>query len=366
MAPGAGTAQQPSQQPAGHVNVGANANLNANVNAQDPIQTLKDIGRTLAQLGISVEAAVNAGLLGGLSASDVRIVAEAHKEAALQLLTRPQAGSGDTNHTAAPAPVNHHQHYASSSVVGPDSSRASLYSQSFNANPATLSSGGSVGSAGSARFNPALVHPTTQTSGGASAPMPSSPAGSVGGVSVASAPALPVRQNTFATEDAEAEAEVDELSNIDTDCLDSLLQDEIEEKDDQRNYTVKKKNSIDEAAIAAKVETIKATSFDAGQYGFFGPPATSAQKGAESNKDEPEKAQHIEESGLLGALEGEAEEGDAQGESAENLGTKLSDLLQSKLKVEGGNGALPGGGNQPANEDAFGHYLAGLRLGTGF
>lgn len=46
----------------------------------DPIQTLQDIGRTLAQLSISVEAAVNAGLLGGLSASDVRIVAEAHRQ----------------------------------------------------------------------------------------------------------------------------------------------------------------------------------------------------------------------------------------------------------------------------------------------
>jgi TPP-dependent indolepyruvate ferredoxin oxidoreductase alpha subunit len=35
----------------------------------DPIQTLQDIGKTLAQLNITVEAAVNAGLLGGLSAS---------------------------------------------------------------------------------------------------------------------------------------------------------------------------------------------------------------------------------------------------------------------------------------------------------
>jgi hypothetical protein len=38
----------------------------------DPIQVLQDIGRTLAQLGITVEAAVNAGLLGGLSASGAR------------------------------------------------------------------------------------------------------------------------------------------------------------------------------------------------------------------------------------------------------------------------------------------------------
>lgn len=42
-------------------------------------QNLQDIGKTLAQLGISVEGAVNAGLLGGLSASDVRVVAESHR-----------------------------------------------------------------------------------------------------------------------------------------------------------------------------------------------------------------------------------------------------------------------------------------------
>ncbi len=34
---------------------------------------LTEIGRTLAQLGITVENAVNAGLLGGLSAADIRV-----------------------------------------------------------------------------------------------------------------------------------------------------------------------------------------------------------------------------------------------------------------------------------------------------
>lgn len=47
--------------------------------AANPIQTLQEIGRTLSTLGITVEVAVNAGLLGGLSATDVRIVAEAHR-----------------------------------------------------------------------------------------------------------------------------------------------------------------------------------------------------------------------------------------------------------------------------------------------
>lgn len=47
--------------------------------AANPVQTLQEIGRTLSMLGITVEVAVNAGLLGGLSATDVRIVAEAHR-----------------------------------------------------------------------------------------------------------------------------------------------------------------------------------------------------------------------------------------------------------------------------------------------
>lgn len=47
--------------------------------AVNPVKTLQEIGRTLSELGITVEVAVNAGLLGGLSASDVRIVAEAHR-----------------------------------------------------------------------------------------------------------------------------------------------------------------------------------------------------------------------------------------------------------------------------------------------
>lgn len=41
---------------------------------------VQDIGRTLAQLNITVDSAVNAGLLGGLSASDVRIVGDAHSQ----------------------------------------------------------------------------------------------------------------------------------------------------------------------------------------------------------------------------------------------------------------------------------------------
>lgn len=45
-----------------------------------PHRPPQDIGRTLAQLNITVDSAVNAGLLGGLSASDVRIVGDAHNQ----------------------------------------------------------------------------------------------------------------------------------------------------------------------------------------------------------------------------------------------------------------------------------------------
>jgi hypothetical protein len=55
---------------------GADSRTNGITN---PIHTLQEIGKTLFNLGISVEGAVNAGLLGGLSASDVRVVVEAYR-----------------------------------------------------------------------------------------------------------------------------------------------------------------------------------------------------------------------------------------------------------------------------------------------
>eukprot|EP00887_Chlorella_sp_A99_P000842 scaffold5.g842.t1 len=73
----------------------------------DPIQTLQDIGKTLAQLNITVEAAVNAGLLGGLSASDVKIVAEAHRqemEAAAHAAAAAAAPGGGAPGAPASAP----------------------------------------------------------------------------------------------------------------------------------------------------------------------------------------------------------------------------------------------------------------------
>ena len=69
---------------------------------------LQDIGKTLAQLNITVEAAVNAGLLGGLSASDVKIVAEAHRNEMDAARAGPPTGvapgAADVAAAASPGP----------------------------------------------------------------------------------------------------------------------------------------------------------------------------------------------------------------------------------------------------------------------
>ena len=108
--------------------------------AVNPMQTLQEIGRTLSELGITVEVAVNAGLLGGLSASDVRIVADAHR-VENELKGLGAAGHGDH-------------------------------------------SGDTHGNNGRVRFTPpGSAEPHSPNKGIASAPVPSSPAWSVGSLS---------------------------------------------------------------------------------------------------------------------------------------------------------------------------------------
>ena len=108
--------------------------------AVNPMQTLQEIGRTLSELGITVEVAVNAGLLGGLSASDVRIVADAHR-VENELKGLGAAGHGDH-------------------------------------------SGDTHGNNGRMRFTPpGSAEPHSPNKGIASAPAPSSPAWSVGSLS---------------------------------------------------------------------------------------------------------------------------------------------------------------------------------------
>ena len=126
-------------------------------------QNLQDIGKTLAQLGISVEGAVNAGLLGGLSASDVRVVAESHR-LACERVSFPNNGNGVSAAPAFPGVVK---------------------SQSF---------------------------------GNLSAPSPSSPVGSIGNVSSASLPVntqqsalSPTSKSTSIAEDDHEQALLDQI-----------------------------------------------------------------------------------------------------------------------------------------------------------
>jgi hypothetical protein len=176
----------------------------------NPIQTLQDIGKTLSNLGISVEAAVNAGLLGGLSAADVRIVSDAHRMISDNKILegdKSNLNSSMSNHIASYM-KEHGSHLARSNSVP----------------------------------------------GNASAPAPGSPAGSVGGMSTAS---LPVHLNLAPTSPVEKKTTLED---------DSLLDQLLESSNEQQGVV---KNPVDEEWVKAKVESSMAN-FDAGQYGFFG------------------------------------------------------------------------------------------------
>ena len=87
--------------------------------AANPVQTLQEIGRTLSMLGITVEVAVNAGLLGGLSATDVRIVAEAHR---LENELKGINGSAGNTQRSNSLPVGSLSGYATSGDSSPPKS----------------------------------------------------------------------------------------------------------------------------------------------------------------------------------------------------------------------------------------------------
>lgn len=180
------------------------------------VQTLQHIGRTLSQLGISVEAAVNAGLLGGLSAPDVRIVAEAYT-------------------TGIEARANAH----SSHVSGASQGIGQIASRN-----------------GRSEYHIPKVDsaPTIEKMGNLSAPNPSSPSGSVGGYSTAS---LPV--NVFENPSPES---------FTVPLIDDETEQNIEQiiADDPPQELSK---PVDEEWLKSKVET-NALAFDASQYGFFG------------------------------------------------------------------------------------------------
>ena len=172
----------------------------------NPIHTLQEIGRTLFNLGISVEGAVNAGLLGGLSASDVKVVVEAYRiENDLRSRRTAQHVYAERQSHATSAPRNF----------------------------ATM--------------------PHSSSYGNLSAPNPSSPAGSTGNVSTGSLPMnlthLPKSPTSKSTSVAdENDSLLDQIVGTDTPEL----------------------PKVSEEAIRAKVNDSAVSSFDATQYGFFG------------------------------------------------------------------------------------------------
>jgi hypothetical protein len=375
-------APRPNLNPGNLAGIGALGNVGGNNNAggaaaaaADPIQTLQDIGRTLAQLGITVEAAVNAGLLGGLSASDVRIVAEAHRQ---DMENRGGGGGGGNgnaprggqmNPSGGPSPflsgggMNLQQ--PNNMGLGTNATQAFAAQLGGGANRVTYqhnSMGGGIGINMSSSSNASSAF-ASGGNGANSAPNPSSPAGSVGGASVASAPARP--EATVTSSIAGDEDEVDQL---------------LSEIDEESNGGINRKGAvpIDEAAIKAKVEEM-AKEFDATQYGFFG--NSSSIMSAEGSDAGDAAA-------LLTALETAASAGrDGLPDSLlpDDLAEKLTlndpiahhPQQQQQHQQRGGAGndqaaSLWGSSAAPTQDgnggagDPFGSYLAGLRLGTGF
>ncbi|KAL4425675.1 hypothetical protein ABPG75_009691 [Micractinium tetrahymenae] len=315
----------------------------------DPIQTLQDIGKTLAQLNITVEAAVNAGLLGGLSASDVKIVAEAHR------------AEMDTARAGTPG------------------------AQAGGMSPAMP-----IGLPGSVPSAPGSM-------GAPTPPAPASPAHSH--ASAAAAALGPAGAAAAVARAASARAASEQNSTVGGDDDDFPLDAEEESAP---------KQTIDEAALRAKVEQM-AAQFDASQYGFFGAGGAGAE-GELLGEIETKAPAAAAAAGNAPPRPKSDPGAEGEGEGYHLWGgASLPDELDSKLNLggdphAGGRGSAPpsvivgsapaeGAGmaaaaaaaqqqqqqQQPAADlaslwgnaqgdrnDPFGSYLAGLRLGTGF
>lgn len=219
----------------------------------NPVETLRDIGKTLYHLGITVEGAVNAGLLGGLSASDVRIVLESYRiETELHSFI-PNASSHNTSPSIPSAPRAPH-------VSVPQNTR--------------------------------LERARSGSFGNLSAPTPSSPAWSAGAASTGS---LPLHVGSTMQKSPKSKG----TSVADDDSSDSLLDQLIE--------------SSTTAAVASKTEVTqiseaKDSLFDASQYGFFESVSKIDQNSGgvlegDTDNDGPSHGE-IEDSGLLNYLNG--------------------------------------------------------------
>ena len=263
--------------------------------AADPIQTLQDIGRTLSQLGITVEAAVNAGLLGGLSASDVRIVAEAHR---VDVETRNNV---HVNRINAPSPFDPQGKMLQDAALP---QQRAFFGHGMRSN---------------------------ETNGPSSAPNPSSPAGSVGGASVVSAPARP---QAFGPGSQNGNSDETSIPDDDDAAVDALLADIEDASGPIERGGNRENTAVDEAAIKAKMEEL-AAQFDAAQYGFFG--GNGVLPVGMKSRETPEE--------LLAPLEGQNDDVKPANDGIRSLESFLPDDLNAKLDgihVRGLEGTDPG------------------------
>lgn len=218
----------------------------------NPVQTLRDIGKTLYHLGITVEGAVNAGLLGGLSASDVRIVLDSYHIETEAMSSVPQVATPNASASTAFAPRTSH-------VLVPQNAR--------------------LQKAKSGSFS------------NLSAPTPSSPAWSAGAGSTGSLP-LDMGSTMQKSPKSKGTSVADDDGSSDS-LLDQLIESSanIAHSDTTETLHIPENNSM----------------FDAAQYGFF-EGVSKHRKAGDDDVLEEEKtddsSELIEDSGLLRYLNG--------------------------------------------------------------
>lgn len=231
------------------------ANPGGREGVMNPIQTLRDIGKTLYHLGITVEGAVNAGLLGGLSASDIRIVLESYR-------------IESDFHSSAP-----HAAMPNASASIPFAPRPPQVSTLRNAQLQRAASG---------------------SFSNLSAPTPSSPAWSAGAGSTGS---LPLHMGSSMPRSPKSKG----TSIADDESADSLLDQLIESSNEAA--TVNKKDAV-------AMPTDDDATFDAAQYGFFEGVGTNGHTSGELDDDalvtvgNTGSSRSADDSGLLNYLNG--------------------------------------------------------------
>lgn len=352
--------------------------------AIDPIQTLREIGRTLAQLGITVEAAVNAGLLGGLSASDVRIVTDAHR------VSTASGGAAQGKMQSQALAIGY------VTADGGNVSRMDSLGNFINLNRKTDQGAAPVvhhhrgfeeypGRYGMRKDHFAMDD-AHRNQGTNSAPNPSSPTGSIGGMSAMSAPvanhkssneyrSLEMLKEKYGSEKNFDDAASSIQSALDAkDEVDALLS----EIDTESYHKIK---HADEMVLQAKMKESNPT-FDATQYGFFDAQSNGSREGlletplnaASNSSDALSTADDVIENRpnklslkVLSSSQGDLEKmhNGCEMTEAGSSAWSSSCFPRDSLKItEGGKEGQDASAGR--TRDCIGNWIAGLSLGTGF